>query len=222
LGETTSIRVLLADDHPLMRAGIALTLSREPDIELVGQAEDGLEARRLAASLRPDVLLLDVSMPGPRAADTVVHLASTCPDTRVLALTAYDDDVYVTALVEAGVCGYVLKDEAPTAMLRAVRAVAEGERWFSSSIAERLNRRRLRADGYEVNLTKRESEALRLVMEGLTDREVGLALGLSERTVRYHLGNVYSKLGVSARAEAVAKALELGLVRPRSEDVRIP
>jgi two-component system NarL family response regulator len=216
LGETTSIRVLLADDHPLMRAGIALTLSREPDIELVGQAEDGLEARRLAASLRPDVLLLDVSMPGPRAADTVVHLASTCPDTRVLALTAYDDDVYVTAR------GYVLKDEAPTAMLRAVRAVAEGERWFSSSIAERLNRRRLRADGYEVNLTKRESEALRLVMEGLTDREVGLALGLSERTVRYHLGNVYSKLGVSARAEAVAKALELGLVRPRSEDVRIP
>ncbi len=215
------MRVLLADDHPLMREGIALTLTKEPDILLVGQAEDGMEARRLAVRLQPNVLLLDVSMPGPRAADTVAYLGDKCPDTRVLALTAYDDDVYVTALVEAGVWGYVLKDEPPAAMLRAVRSVAEGQRWFSSAIAERLNRRRMRADHREVRLTKRETEALRLVMEGLTDREVGSALGLSERTVRYHLGNVYNKLGVSARAEAVAKAMELGLVRPRSEDTRL-
>ncbi len=208
------MRVLVADDHPLMRAGIAQTLSRESDIEVVGQAEDGHEARRMAVALRPDVLLLDVSMPGPRAAETVAYLKAQCADTRVVALTAYDDDVYVGALVEAGVCGYVLKDEPPGAVLRAVRAVAEGGTWFSSSISERLNRRRTAAAQQQVELTPREVEVIRMVTEGRTDREMGDALGVSERTIRYHLTGVFNKLGVSSRPEAVARAMEHGLLRP--------
>jgi DNA-binding NarL/FixJ family response regulator len=211
------VRVLLADDHPLMRAGIAQTLSKEKDIDLVGEAADAQDARRQALALRPDVLLLDVSMPGPRAAETVVYLKKHCPETRVVALTAYDDDVYVTALVDAGVYGYVLKDEPPEAVLRAVRTVAEGESWFSSSIMERLNRRKTSAARLSATLTPRETEVLRMVMEGHTDREMGDALGLAERTVRYHLTSIFNKLGVNSRPEAVAHAIERGLIRPRSE-----
>ena len=212
-----SIRVLLADDHPLMRAGIAQTLSREKDIVLVGEAEDGHEARRKAVALRPDVLLLDVSMPGPRAAETVTYLREHCPDTRVVALTAYDDDIYVKALLDAGVCGYVLKDEPPEVVLRAVRTVAEGESWFSSSIMERLNRRRTATTQQTASLTPRELQVIRMVMEGRTDREMGEILGLSERTVRYHLTGVFNKLGVGSRPEAVARGIEQGLIDPKSE-----
>jgi len=206
------IRILLADDHPLMRAGIGATLSREQDMEVIGEADDGQEARRLSRDLRPDVLLLDVSMPGPRAAETVLYLKEHSPETAVVALTAYDDDLYVEALLAAGVRGYVLKDEPPGAVLRAVRAVAEGGTWFSSAIGERLNRRRATAaEGLPV-LSPREMEVLRMVKEGRTDREMGDALGVSERTVRYHLTGVFNKLGVGSRPEAVARGMELGLI----------
>jgi DNA-binding NarL/FixJ family response regulator len=138
MGET--VRVLVADDHPLMRAGICATLTAEPDMMLVGKAADGDEAQRLCQECNPDVLLLDLSMPGPSAFETVAFLREHCPQVKVVMLTAYDDDVYVRGLVAAGVAGYVLKDEIEEAVVRAIRAVMQGDTWFSRTVVERLAR----------------------------------------------------------------------------------
>lgn len=221
--DNTPIRVLLADDHPLVRAGIRATLCNETDIIFVGEAADGVEARRLTEELEPDVLLLDLSMPGPSAVDTVTYLRERCPNVKVLILTAFDDDAYVRGLVNAGVAGYILKDEVPEAVARALHTVVEGGTWFSRHLVKKLTQMpsgEVEADAEEEpQLTGREMQILQLLVEGLTDREIGQALGLSERTVRYCLRNVYDKLRVSNRVEAAYRAstLEPGQ-RPTTED----
>jgi len=210
------IRVLLADDHPLVRAGIRATLCSEPDLIFVGEAADGYEARRLAEELRPDVLLLDLSMPGPPAVETVTYLRQHCPDVKVLVLTAYDDDAYVRGLVSAGVAGYVLKDEVPEAVVRALHSVMQGDTWFSRSLMQRLSQNPASdadasSEEGESLLTGRELQILQLLVAGKTDREIGQALSLSERTVRYCLRNIYDKLRVSNRIEAACRASQLGV-----------
>lgn len=197
----TAIRVLLADDHPLIRAGLRATLAPAPDIALVGEATTGDEARQHCRALQPDVLLLDLAMPGPPAAATVQHLREVCPKTRVLVLTAHDDDAYVHGLLAAGVAGYVLKDEVPETLLHAIRGVARGGVWFSQAIAAKLARAN-RTSGTVPDLTDRDRELLLLLERGWGSGRMAVELNLSEQTVRNYLSRVYAKLGVRTRAEA--------------------
>lgn len=208
------IRVVLADDHPLVRAGIRTTLLAEEDLALVGEASDSAEAGRLCEELLPDVLVLDLNMPGPPVIEVVTAARKRGPDLKILALTAYDDDAYVYAMLAAGATGYVLKDEAPEAIVRAIRAVVQGGVWFSSAISGKL------LDG-KVGpapppslpaLTDRELAVLRLVVEGRTNQEIGNALGISEKTVEKHLREVFTKLGVASRVEAAVLAVRQRLV----------
>jgi DNA-binding NarL/FixJ family response regulator len=194
--------VLLADDHPLVRTGLRATLATAPDIALAGEATSGDEARRLCRKLQPDVLLLDLAMPGPPAAATVQYLREACPGTRVLVLTAHDDDAYVHGLLAAGVAGYVLKDEVPETLLHAIRGVARGGVWFSQAIAAKLARSDL-ASGSVPDLSDRDRELLLLLERGWGSGRMAAALNLSEQTVRNYLSRLYAKLGVRTRAEAM-------------------
>ncbi len=211
---TKPIRVLLADDHPLVRAGIRSTLLAEKDLVLVGEAAEAAEAERLSRELLPDVLLLDLNMPGPPATEVVAALRKHCPIVKVLVLTAYDEDAYIHALLSAGVAGYMLKDEAPEAMIHAIHTVVQGGTWFSRTVTGKLLDRKSGQPAQPAlsSLTDREAAVLRLVVEGRTNQEIGLALRISEKTVEKHLREVFTKLGVASRVEAAVYAVRQRLV----------
>ncbi len=207
------IRVLLADDHPLVRAGIRATLAAEEDLVLVGEAADGNELRQLCHTCAPEVVLLDLNMPGPPGVQTVVYLREHLPQLKVLVLTAYDEDAYVRRLVGAGAVGYILKDEAPEVVVLAIRAVMRGDAWFSPAVAAKLLQppgRALPVGG--VDLTARERELLCRIAQGQDNARIGEALGLAEQTVRNYVSRLYATLGVESRAEAIVWARERGLV----------
>jgi DNA-binding NarL/FixJ family response regulator len=203
------IRVLLADDHPLIRAGIRTILTAEPDVRLVGEAIDGDDAQRLCRTLQPDVLLLDLNMPGPSPVETVAAIRSDCPALHVLVLTAHDDDAYVRALVAAGVDGYVLKDDATEAVVRAIHSVMQGDTWFSRPVMDKLAQPQARGalPSTKPTLTTRELEVLRLVVAARTNQEIARALGISVKTVEKHLAELFTKLGVASRVEAAVQAV---------------
>lgn len=204
---TDSIRLVLADDHPLVRAGIRAILAAEPDLILVGEAADGDEAQRLGLQLQPDVLLLDLNMPGQLAADIVARLQKERPSVRVIALTAYDDDTYVRNLVEAGVAGYVLKEEATDVVVQAVRKVARGGAWYSPGIMVQLAAI-ARGDQPGAGLLgNRDLAVLRLVVEGKTNQEIATNLAISEKTVEKHLTDIFTKLGVTSRVAAAVRSV---------------
>ncbi|MCL4486640.1 MAG: response regulator transcription factor [Chloroflexi bacterium] len=209
-----TIRVLLADDHPLVRAGIRTTLVAESDLALVGEATTGDEARRMCLESKPDVLLLDVQMPGPAAVQTVGFLRAECPEVKIVILTAHDSDTYVRGLISAGAAGYVLKDEAPQVVVRAIRTVMEGDTWFSKPVVEKMARLgRGDVPGSKPDaLTEREMQVLQLVAVGKTDRQIGQELAVSERTVRHQLQGLCDKLAVNSRVELAVRATQLGLV----------
>ncbi len=219
-----AIRVLLADDHPLVRAGLRAALASEDDITLVGEAADGHETQRLARDLRPDVLLLDVSMPGPAAVETVAHVRAQCPGTKVLIVTAYHSPALSRGLLAAGVAGYLLKDEPNAALVRAIRVVVQGGSWVSRPIMEALVQPGLGgASGVPSSaLTEQEAAVLQLMVAGQADVEIGRALHISERTVRRHLRSIYDKLQVNTRVEAAVRAVQLGLVGAHSQDEVAP
>ena len=213
------IRLLLADDHPVVRAGLAGMLAAEEDLDIVGEAADGEAAVALARELLPDVVLMDLRMPGTDGATATARISRELPQVRVLVLTTYDTDSHVLPAIEAGATGYLLKDAPRTELLRAVRAAARGEAVLSPSVASRLmGRVRAPAAGSDGPLSQRELEVLELVAAGTTNREIAVRLFISEATVKTHLLHVYAKLGVTDRAAAVAEAFNRGLLTPAAPE----
>jgi DNA-binding NarL/FixJ family response regulator len=202
-----TIRVLIADDHPLVRCGIRETLRAADDIALVGEASRGDEAQRLCQELQPDVLLLDLQMPGATATETIKYVQEACRATRVIILTAYDDEVYVRGMAALGVAGYMLKDEVADAMLGAIRSVMLGGRWFGERVLDILAAGKPApppaAD--EPVLSELEQRLLQCLMEGMRDKEIAQVLQLPARRVRDELSRkLYLTLGVETRTQAVA------------------
>lgn len=207
------IRVLLADDHPVLRDGIRMVLEQEPDMVVVGQADSGNDALRLAEEERPDVLLLDMELPGLTGVEVARRLRKAKSSVRVLALSAHADAHYVRGLLESGAAGYLTKEEAPAVIVEAVRGVARGEEgWMSRRVAATMATIASQPDSDSADLTDRELEVLRLVVEGMTNQEVGGALGISDKTVEKHLEAVFGKLGVASRTEAAVHAVRRNLV----------
>ncbi|QWF79481.1 response regulator [Amycolatopsis sp. CA-230715] len=207
------IRLLIADDHPVVRDGLSSMFAREPEFEVLGEAADGVEAIRLAEELAPDVILLDLRMPVLDGLTAIAELARRGVAARVLVLTTYDTDSHVLPAIEAGATGYLLKDAPRAELLRAVRSAARGQAVLSPSVAAVLmNRVRTPAAG---PLSQRELEVLQLVAAGTTNKEAAARLFITEATVKTHLLNIYGKLGVKDRAAAVAEAYHRGLLTPR-------
>ncbi|MFL6076566.1 MAG: response regulator [Mycobacteriales bacterium] len=206
------IRLIVVDDHPVVRDGLSSMFARDPGFEVVGEAGDGAAAVQLAQALRPDVILMDLRMPGMDGVTAIAELARRGVTARVLVLTTYDTDSYVLPAIEAGATGYLLKDAPRAELLGAVRAAARGQAALSPAVATRLMNR-VRPGGTEV-LSRREREVLELVAAGSTNREVAARLFISEATVKSHLLNIYTKLGVGDRAAAVAEAFNRGLLTP--------
>lgn len=209
------IRILLADDHPVVREGIRNHLNREEDLVVAGEATNGEEAVRQARQLHPDVVLLDVTMPGPGVVPVMEALRQAAPQARVLVLSAFDDDEYVFGTLEAGGAGYALKDERLSTLVQAVQAVAQGETWLSPRVAAKVARRAMGRDSEEADtpLTDRELEVLQLMAQGKQNAEIAALLAIAERTVKFHVGNIYTKLGVTSRTAAVVEAIRRDWVR---------
>ena len=215
------IRVILADDHAVVRKGIREFLEEDPEITVVAEAGDGGEAFRLVGEHHPDVAVLDIQMPRVTGIEATRQIKAAFPDVRVLILTAYEDDPYVFALLRAGADGYLLKSADPDDLVRAVKATAAGGKVLDPAVAGRVvaqmtagkSASRPAAASEQVEpLSERELDVLRLAGQGLTNKAIGLDLGISDRTVQGHLANIYGKLGVASRTEAVTKALKLGWI----------
>lgn len=208
-----AIRVVLADDHALVREATAELLQRAGGIDVVGQAANGAETLRLVGTFRPDILLLDLAMPGIDGLEVARRVRELSPNTRVVALTAHEEQPYVLAMLEAGASGYLSKASRGQEVVQAVRAAATGETVFSARVAQNVTRSALRQDGPHAALTPRELDVLRAAARGLGNKQIGAELGMSARTVQTHLTSVFAKLGVSSRTEAVLVALRRGWVR---------
>lgn len=211
------IRVLLADDHAVVRKGIRQFLEESGDIEVLAEADDGAEALRLIEERRPDVVVLDIRMPEMTGVEATQRIKTHFPNVRVLILTSYDDDPYVFALLQAGADGYVLKTANGDELVRAVHTVHQGESALSPAIASKVVRQamsgRPEGAGEQIEtLTGRELDTLRLAAQGLTNRAIGRELSISHRTVQGHLQSIYGKLNVGSRTEAVTEALRRGWI----------
>jgi len=209
------IRVLLAEDHQTVRKGVRLLLDAQPDIEVVGEAGDGRAALRLAKELAPDLVLMDVSMPEMNGLKATERLLEVCPGARVLALTRHTDRGYMQQLLQAGACGYVLKQSDPSVLLQAVRAVAAGSSYLDPAItgqalAGYFGRKPGGGSVAEVNLSDRESEVLRLIALGYSNKEIAARLSLSVKTVEAHKANAMRKLDMNSRIDIVRYAILQG------------
>ena len=206
-----AIRIVLADDHPVVREGLRGMLAAEPDLDVVGEASDGAEAVRVVRATRPDVVLMDLRMPNLDGVQAIVELARVAPEVRVLVLTTYDTDADILRAVEAGATGYLLKDSPRATLADAVRAASRGETVLAPGVAARLMRKVHRD---HETLTRRELDVLQAVASGARNAEAAAALGIGEATVKTHLLRIFTKLGVDGRTEAVTRAMELGIIPP--------
>jgi DNA-binding NarL/FixJ family response regulator len=204
------VRVVIVDDHPVVRDGLRGMVEGDEGLAVVGEAGDGEEAVRVVARVEPDVVLMDLRMPGTDGVEATARITASHPGVRVLVLTTYDGEADILRAVEAGASGYLLKDAPTHELRRAVRATAAGETVLAPAVASRLLRQTRRPP--QDALTPREVEVLQLVARGATNRDVGRALHLSEATVKSHLLHAFTKLGVDDRTAAVTTALERGLI----------
>ena len=219
-----AIKILLADDHVVVRAGTRQLLERQPDIKVVGEASTGREAIQLADDLEPDVVVMDVRMPDGGGIEATKRIKEKHPEIAVLVLTAHDDDEYVFALLQAGANGYLLKTAEADELTKAIRTVIKGDLALAPSVAGKVVSQftsgktlpdvlsNIKQD--YGGLTEREMDILRLVGEGLTNKEIGRKLFISDRTVQAHLSNIFSKLNVNSRTEAVMHAVRHGWIAP--------
>jgi DNA-binding NarL/FixJ family response regulator len=204
------IRILLVDDHPVVRMGLRGMLDAEPDLTVVGEASSGVEGFDRALALTPDIVLMDLRMPGGDGVEATGRILSAAPGVRVMVLTTYESDRDILRAIEAGASGYLLKDASPTELADAVRAAARGETVLAPSVASTLVRQ-VRSPAPPA-LSARETEVLRLVASGLTNGEIGKRLFISEATVKTHLLRVFNKLDVADRTAAVTTAMRHGLL----------
>jgi DNA-binding NarL/FixJ family response regulator len=207
------IRVLIADDHPIVCKGIHNLLEPAVGITVVGEAHSGAEALELIRSLRPDVVLLDVELTDMSGIDVIKQLNDAQISVRILGLSSYDDREFISQLLALGASGYLLKDEIPEQIIEAVRGVARGETgWVSRKVAAKLSQILQKDQDGVADLTRREMDVLRLVVEAKTNGEIGMLLGISEKTVEKHLDTIFRKLGVASRVEAAVLAVRTDLL----------
>lgn len=223
---SATVRILIADDQPLVRRGLALMLAPEPDFQVVAEAADGAEAVRLAHEHRPDVIVMDIRMPVLDGIAATERLTAELPDCRVLALSTFDMDEHVVAALRAGACGFLPKDISPEDLVAALRVVRDGEAILAPRLLTRLLSRHVRVPDHRAvspapsgteGLTPREREVWRLIAEGSDNTEIADRLGLSASTVKNHITALFAKLRVRDRAQAVIAAYETGLVTARRE-----
>lgn len=215
-----SIRIIVADDHGILRAGLIALLNAEPDIEVVGEAASAEEVIQKTSELKPDVILMDVSMPGMNGIEATRQIRRQFPRTAVLVLTVHGDKAVLQDALKAGAMGYIVKKSAKAELLEAIRAVGKGELYVQPSLTRALvtgmvdeRRNRLQGLDHEKLLTKREKEILRLIAQGYTNHQMAEKLNISTRTVEFHRANIVLKLGVKSRMELVRCAVDMGLLQ---------
>lgn len=212
---TQFVRVLITDDQTLFRSGLARLLEEDPRVQVVGQAVDGADAVKKAAALKPDVVLMDIKMPNMDGVEATRKIAAELPETKILVLTTFDADSYVLQALRAGASGYVLKNSQPAAIVSSILAVMAGERVMASAVANRvldmLTGTTTPKEFYD-GLTAREVEILKLLAAGLANKQIAYRLKISEKTVRNHVSNMYMKLQIYDRSQAVLYAVRKGLI----------
>lgn len=214
------IRILLVEDHHVVRAAVATFLAKETDLEVVGEVAQAAELLTTVRRLRPDVLVMDAHMPNHKVIETTRHLRQEYPAMQILILSAYDRRDYVVGLLQAGVAGYVLKDDTPDMLLRAVRAVSGGEEWVSPRVAQILVQSVRNWDERPSDkLTEREMEVLCLMAEGYKNEEIAAELVITIQTVKNHVTSIFRRLGVESRVEAVLYAINHGMVNGEASNV---
>ena len=214
----TKTRILIADDHPLLREALCQVFSNQKDMEIVGEANNGEEAIKLTSQLKPDILVMDIMMPKLDGLEASRQIKKIAPNTAILILTAYDDDNYVLGLLEAGATGYLLKSAKGQDLVEAVRAIRAGESVLHPKIIERLLKQAMAKPTEGVDrkikdlLSDRETEMMKLLATGMSNKEIAEKLYLSLRTVKAHMSNIFTKMNVASRSEALVEALRTGLL----------
>ncbi|MBT9536749.1 MAG: response regulator transcription factor [Nitrospirae bacterium] len=214
----SKIKVMIADDHALVREGISAFLRMSSDIEVVGEAADGLEAIEVAREINPDVILMDIAMPRLGGLEATIELKKICPNTKILIVTQYDDKEYVNRLLKAGVSGYILKRSAGTDLIAAIKAVSRGEFYLCPALASDvidgyLGKKEITVEEPYERLTDREKQVLKLIAEGHTHKEIADMLNISAKTVIAHQTNLTEKLGISSRSALIRFALQKGIIK---------
>jgi DNA-binding NarL/FixJ family response regulator len=214
----SKIKVMIADDHALVREGISAFLRMSSDIEVVGEASDGLEALEVAREINPDVILMDIAMPRLGGLEATIELKKICPNTKILIVTQYNDKEYVNRLLKAGVSGYILKRSAGTDLIAAIKAVSRGEFYLCPALASDvidgyLGKKEITVEEPYERLTDREKQVLKLIAEGYTHKEIADMLNISAKTVIAHQTNLTEKLGISSRSALIRFALQKGIIK---------